>query len=372
MTAQAGCNGVRVGYIRELDGVRGIAALMVIVFHFFQMNPMSSGWLARRLQAATILGQTGVTLFFVLSGFLITRILLASREQPHFFRDFYVRRALRIFPLYYAFLTLTYIVVPLLSAHPVAPVAKQWTYWAYLQNVALTLGWDATGPVHFWSLAVEEHFYLAWPLLVYATDVVRLRRVTWCLVVLALAVRVLLLWQGIDPFFFTLSRMHALLLGALLAIAELGAGDAHRMAPPAVPLVWLLVAGGVVLGVLRSCPGATLVYRALCDPYVATWYALLLMWVIRLHGLSTPARVLAAGPLVLAGQVSYGLYVYHPACLQWVDRVLRGWAVPWRFGGGVLVTFSVAWLSYTLVERRFLAAKRFFRPPAGGPNETAR
>lgn len=370
MTAQAECSAVRSGYIEELDGVRGIAALMVIVFHFFQTNPMSSGWLARGLQAGTLLGQSGVTLFFVLSGFLITRILLAAKGPPGFFRNFYARRMLRIFPLYYAYLTLAYLVVPLLTGQPMVPVARQWTYWAYLQNVAMTFGWDATGPAHFWSLAVEEHFYLVWPLLVYCTGAARLRQVTWCLVVLALALRGLLLWQGVDPFFFTLTRMHALLLGALLAIAELKAGGIHRMVRPAMPLVWLLVTAGVVLAALKSYPSTRIVYRALCDPYLATCYCFLLVWVIRLHSTSTLGRALAAGPLAFAGQISYGLYVYHPACLQWVDRVLRGWAAPWRFGGGLLLTFSVAWLSYTLVERRFLAAKRFFGPPAEDPART--
>ena len=141
------------------------------------------------------------------------------------------------------------------------------------------------------------------------------------------------------------------------------------MARPAAAWLALLVVGGGVLAGLKLCPCTRLAYRALHDPYVAVWYYVLLKWLITSSGPSALRGILGATPLLQAGRVSYGLYVYHPACLDWVDRTLRGWSAPWRLGGGCLLTFGVAWLSYTLVEKRFLAAKRFFEAPASGSGE---
>src|SRR5262245_4715813 len=118
-------------------------------------------------------GWVGVDLFFVLSGFLITGILFDAKEKERYFRNFYVRRALRIFPLYYAVLALTLLVVPWLTPNLApdfqpATSAQAWL-WLYAANVlqAYEGSW-CLGPLnHFWSLAIEEHFYLAWPAVIY-------------------------------------------------------------------------------------------------------------------------------------------------------------------------------------------------------------
>jgi peptidoglycan/LPS O-acetylase OafA/YrhL len=153
-------------HLRELDGIRAIAALMVMFFHFFQNIQTDDSFLLT-VKKLSIFGQTGVSLFFVLSGFLITRILINTKNSESYFLNFYVRRSLRIFPLYFFFLLLYYFVLPWLEQKPIASFDRQIYFWTYLQNLAVTFEWDFAGPGHFWSLAVEEHFYLFWPFLIY-------------------------------------------------------------------------------------------------------------------------------------------------------------------------------------------------------------
>ena len=150
---------MKLEYYRQLDGVRAIAALMVMFSHFFVLNHSDHGIL-HAVNKISVLGQTGVSLFFVLSGFLITRILLATKQSPGYFADFYIRRSLRIFPLYYFFLALYFFIIPLIQHVPSVPWDHQFSYWIYLQNFAMIFGWSQTGPGHLWSLAIEEHFYL--------------------------------------------------------------------------------------------------------------------------------------------------------------------------------------------------------------------
>ena len=157
----------------ELDGVRGIAILMVLVFHafMFSLNPMT-GWISKLASY----GFAGVDLFFVLSGFLITGILLKAKGRPGYFRNFYAKRALRIWPLYYLLLLLSFGLVPflILRIHVDASIVglalpqshSALVYVFLLQNI-----WygGKLGPPTLamtWSLAIEEQFYLVWPWLV--------------------------------------------------------------------------------------------------------------------------------------------------------------------------------------------------------------
>lgn len=144
----------------ELDSVRGIAVLLVVVFHGFAgaYLTLQFGGIADKFVRATCFGATGVNLFFVLSGFLITGILLESKTSEHYYRDFYVRRALRILPAYYLLL----VMLALLGSGTAAYFALS---FFYLSNVTGLFGVaSAYGPL--WSLAVEEHYYLIWPTLV--------------------------------------------------------------------------------------------------------------------------------------------------------------------------------------------------------------
>ena len=185
---------------KELDGIRAIAALLVMMLHFFGDEPMGGNKILDVVKVLARFGQTGVTLFFVLSGFLITRILLATKNNNNYFKTFFIRRALRILPLYYLYLIIVFCIIPLFT-NDFIPFKENWYYWVYLQNFAITFNWLQNGPTHYWSLAVEEHFYLFWPLLIYYLNVKQIVRVIPVIIGLSLIIRIILLKNNYEVFF---------------------------------------------------------------------------------------------------------------------------------------------------------------------------
>jgi peptidoglycan/LPS O-acetylase OafA/YrhL len=162
------------GHIPALDAIRGLAIVVVTLYRFGgggygPARAIDHSWFVE-------LGQRGVDLFFVLSGFLITGILFDAKGKEHYFHNFYVRRALRIFPLYYGALASAIFVLPWMSdslseSLRLAVDAQAWL-WLYGANILQSVrGQWCLGPLnHFWSLAIEEHFYLAWPAVIYFTS----------------------------------------------------------------------------------------------------------------------------------------------------------------------------------------------------------
>ena len=342
-------------HLPALDGIRGLAILMVIVFHLAEIHPSTSGWYNHLAPA----GQTGVTLFFVLSGFLITRILLSAREAPRFYSNFYIRRALRILPLYYAFLLYYYFVDPLSTGRQIAPISSSWWWWVYLQNLPLSFNWPAIGPNHYWSLAVEEHFYLLWPLLVHRSSRRTLNGVCLALIAMAIALQPTL---RINTFYFTLTRVDGLSMGALLAVNESWL-VAHRQAT----LRWLL---GLGLG-LAGC--LFLLYFRFSGAGVAwvqTWKysatSLLYTCFVGVGAWSLPESPVSVAlhwrPLRFLGMISFGLYVLHPACIGWAGHLVHfdGALPTYLFDFALAV--AVASASYWFYEAPFLRLKRRFAP----------
>ena len=221
-----------------LDGLRGIAILAVMLYHFQQYGVMDggSGWEA--VYAGVVgLGWTGVNLFFVLSGFLITGILYDSREDAHYYRVFYARRTVRIFPLYYATLAAYFLVIPLVRRHLHAPdlvdlagTAAQFCTWTYLLNWLIgAKGFTVVSALiqHFWSLSIEEQFYVVWPWIV--RNLTRRRLMLLCagLTAGALALRAMLdlLHRADAAYTWTFCRTDAMAIGALIALAARDAED---------------------------------------------------------------------------------------------------------------------------------------------------
>jgi peptidoglycan/LPS O-acetylase OafA/YrhL len=335
----------------QLDGLRAIAALAVVLHH----NLWRGGGLGGVREAAH-LGDAGVRLFFVLSGFLITGILLRARGSPGALRSFYARRFLRIFPLYYAVV----ITVALLGQ----PLMRSMLGWnlAYLANFKLALLGGFPGPPvsHLWTLSVEEQFYLVWPLVVLYAPRASLLPLALSTIVFAPASRlVLLLVSGnaVTASVVTTSCLDTLGAGALLAIVR------------GVPKGFL--AFGLVLLALVTTLDGTWIDTAFRD----TAYACTFAWVVQRasEGVRGPAgRVLAWGPLVYLGTISYGIYVYHHVLPALVKLPVFGLA---RTGIVLAATIAVSAVSYRLFEAPINALKSRFpygkgpRAPAAEPTE---
>jgi peptidoglycan/LPS O-acetylase OafA/YrhL len=209
--------------VPTLDAIRGLAISGVFLFHIAPFVQNKAGLIHNLL----LQGWVGVDLFFVLSGFLITSILLRTKHARGYFLNFYARRILRIFPVYYLFLAAvaaTFIASPTLREQLQALYEAQGWYWAYLQNWVLAVrpGFNASFLGHFWSLAIEEQFYLFWPLIVRCFRERHLLVICWGIVIGSLALRTTLglINPGIENFlyFSTICRMDSLAMGAIAAI----------------------------------------------------------------------------------------------------------------------------------------------------------
>ncbi|MGI4755635.1 MAG: acyltransferase family protein [Janthinobacterium lividum] len=371
-------------YYPALDGLRALAVLLVFASHFIEL-PEALSW-----------GFTGVDLFFVLSGFLITGILYDSQSKPDRYRVFYMRRVLRIFPLYYAVLLLPVLLYPVFrwQLHP-----AQWMWPVYLGNYARFL-WPAdvvrntsifediqstTYPAftyqipHLWSLCVEEQFYLVWPCVVFAVrDRVRLRNLCLWMVaaipfcrMLALhlasaeALRNGLLYRA-TPF-----RADALLLGGALAMCLRGP-EGRRLIEWAGRLLALL---SVVFTVLELSawlrfghplqPDNLKLYSAWIYTLLALAAAAIIL--LALNGRTKLYRVCLHPALRWLGIRSYGFYVYHLLLGRvWMLASIalcfghRGLAARLLPGVALAGTVLVSWLSFKYLESPMLRLKKHF------------
>lgn len=326
-------------YFPELDGVRAIAAMMVISFHF------SQAWWPKKFM---IFGQTGVDLFFVLSGFLITTILLQARPGDwHEVRNFYIRRTLRIFPLYYWFLAGAALFGGGVSA----------AYWFYGQNVAEALGRHLVGPGHFWSLAVEEQFYLVWPFVILFWPRRWLAAGMWMGYAALLIARVVALPTAYGTLVITLTRPDGLVAGGLLAYyfarglpsrAIPWLGGLAAVAVLALGLQWKLMSGQ------RVEWGQATKYSLAALLYVALLGLLLLTANTLVH------RILRSRPLREVGRVSYGLYVYHWMVIATVPRWMGSTPLLVKALVCFALSYGIAYASFYLMEKRFIDLKDRF------------
>lgn len=336
-----------------LDGIRGLAALMVFAFHFFQVNAAdaSDGALLARLAAP---GQTGVDLFFLLSGFLITGILLQNRGADRALATFYARRVLRIFPVYYLAL-LGLIVAGGISNDASAIAASDaWWYVIYLQNIPWTFSSSISGPGHLWSLAVEEQFYLAWPLLVFGVSTRRLVQTCVALIVAGIATRAYFVLQGWTTFYFTLCRMDGLVTGALLAVAFHQREHWARVAATAARVAVAVALIGVPcsLWFLGRGSDAFAVFKPLM---MALLYGGLVAATIQASPLSPIARFFSLWPLRVTGKFSYAFYVAHPMAIAATGVVSRNLGISLALA--LTATYSIAIASWYAIERPILRLK---------------
>lgn len=369
-------------HIPALDGIRGLAILLVLFDHLFWANGHTGSSLFDFISMLRQASYVGVNLFFALSGFLITGILMDSLESPRYFATFYARRTLRIFPLYYGFLLLLLCLTPILHL--------RWSGWQYFylsytanlagpfRHVPLGLRWFNIN--HFWSLQVEEQFYWIWPLVIYrfrdARSVVRVSLLGCCF---AFAVRaVCILFKNHPafsdpylPYSFTPCCADNILYGCCLAaLLRSVNGDRIVRAAPYILLSSLAVLCGI--GVLNHGMDWT---RAGTGGIVATFGFSL----VGIASASTIALTLCSGShceqffgrpfLRFMGKYSYGIYVYHYSIAaimgpmrHVIDAQLHmkvlGVLLSALFAG--ILSVGVAWVSYRFFEAPLLRLKRYF------------
>jgi peptidoglycan/LPS O-acetylase OafA/YrhL len=337
-----------------LDGLRFFAFLMVFFFHALQWSPWGQWPIIR-------FGYLGVPIFFVLSGFLIGGILidLKDKTRPGFglgakLKTFYIRRALRIFPVYYLFIGILAVLL-LLSGRPDS-VANDSFFWhlSYLTNFrSFAVGMDRIRQGHFWSLAVEEHFYMLAPLVVLLVKPRTLVRLLAGVIVAVAVARALIDHSGSSRDFWVLSPMQFDLLGLGIATAIIErkgqfAGIGAR------GLRWI-GAGGAIFFVLFIAHYYRPVYGtgglfATFGPIslgLATAALVLTLWQ---RPAWLPSRILAFRPFAYFGQISYGLYLFHPNCLGWSSHYYGTFNLT-NTWVGLAVTLAVAMVSWHLFEK---------------------
>ena len=362
--------------IPALDGIRGLAIFWVVL-HNATGIPLAPS--SRWLHVFPLLGSRGwigVQLFFALSGFLITSGLLDSQGTPHYFRNFYAKRALRILPLYYAVLFALLVVLPQFMAVPYRH-DYQGPLWFFVGN------WTNSFPYgfgHFWSLAVEEQFYLIWPLVVWRLPPPRLLKACAWIAAGALLLRCVLAARGTDWWTLysnTACRMDALALGGagacLLRITALKEVAYKRQSQLLGAAVLVFLAGIPLThmydngrwpaetfgySLLAVSSGAFVLWAAISGSHAASGG----------RAASGAARLLSWAPLRSVGRYSYAIYIFHNL-LHWLV------GVPWlsaRFGklpplpvvflyalGVFAISYLAAVCSYHGLEKHFLKLKRF-------------
>lgn len=358
--------------------------LLVLLLHctvLVPRTPLEEGFLS-----VMRLGRTGVDLFFVLSGFLITGILFDSKKQSRYFRNFYARRVLRIFPLYYALVIFSLLILPHFAHPKLANFSRiqgdELYYWLLLSNFSTAMRHEVRHGILdvTWSLSIEEQFYLLWPLVVAFLDRQRLLKLCAVIVATALVVRWGLAARGahwLTIYTLTPCRMDGLAVGAFIAL-YLRAPEAEaalaRLLKLARPLLIFSTVALLPIGYFESLReedagrlGQTVFYTL-----IVLFYGALLVMAIAAPAGSRLGRVLGSRFLVFLGTYSYGIYLVHlPLRAVIRDLVFRpaqfftvlGSQLPAQlvfYGMAGTLAVAVAYASYHLFEKHFLKLKRYF------------
>ena len=367
--------------IREIDGLRAIAILSVVAWHYIgASSDAGSGSLLWRV---TIFGRSGVDLFFVLSGYLITSILLRNRDASNYFSTFYARRAFRILPIYYVVVGIFVLGKSFnLSRALFEGAVPAWTYIVGLQNFWMTFEktYGAFWLGGTWSLAIEEQFYLLFPMLVFLLSLQRLRLVLLALMIVCPLLRIWAYWYG-EPFagygyyFLTAFRADNLAIGALIAWYEVTGTSRHVL----LVARRTLIVSACLFPVYAALIGRhTDMHMALWGhTYLALFYGSLLFMTLQ----NTGARQLAFLRSELAeffARISYALYLVHTSVLLslsillGVSRDVSTWPGRWLAFAAFFLSIALCWLSFKFIEQRLIgfAHRRFVYRRGDRPGTT--
>ncbi len=334
-------------YIPQFDFLRGIAVLLVMLFH--ASHDVQSFPMARYIS----FGWTGVDLFFVLSGFLITGILFDTRDRKDYFANFYARRILRIWPLYFALLSVMFLAVPVVaprwSAAAMENAKPAWAFVLFVQNLAI--GHAITGPLSAtWSLAIEEQFYFVWPLVIWLLPRNAIKRLAIALIIASPMLRLGLLLDHahISMYYNTFTRLDGLAVGSFLAI-WLRDTKAETVKRWAIAILPVALAAAIVLEQtwIRYSAIAVTCGALVCLAFFA---------------------VLRNRFVLFTGRISYGLYLTHMAVFGLAAKPELRRHYPHSSGFndcaylivGLVLSYAIASLSWFLFESKILRAKKWF------------
>lgn len=349
-----------------LDGLRGVAILLVLLYHNFRfVEHFFFGWL-------------GVDLFFVLSGFLITTILIDTVNKPNYFKNFYMRRVLRIFPLYYSVLIIFLIILPSLHIYQERLayfVKNQWWFWLYAENWLMSFNFppgNSNFLNHFWSLAVEEQFYLVWPPIVFLIRKPKaLFWVMMALLLVAIGSRYYIWSQQIADLnyttLYTFTRIDGICVGALVALLrKIDSGFLKRN----LSYIVLSVAALNFAFYFLNQPYGVLPYLA-----IAGYTTFAFLFGVLVNEIVTSDKglfnsVLTIKPLMYIGKISYGFYVFHWPVYAIISDLLGNKIIE-GMGDGFLaqltialiattIAFVISVLSFHFFESKFLRLKKYF------------
>jgi peptidoglycan/LPS O-acetylase OafA/YrhL len=344
--------------IPQLDAVRGIAILVVVFHNSVPKFP------SLPLQSLFSFGWMGVDLFFVLSGFLITGILVDAKQSEKYFRNFYARRCLRIFPLYYCTLFIMFAVVPFLIPSMKSTVtARSSPWWAYpffLQNFLVHDSTGAIGPLGVtWSVAIEEQFYMVWAVVVRYCSNTQLRRLATATICISPVLRLYLSLHDVDVYSNVFCRLDGIMAGGLLALAvRSGTFSGTRF----VKMAWIGFFAAMPLAFVSETYHASWITFSLSALISTAFVYLSLFEAHRWFRI-----VLTNRWLVYTGTISYGLYLLHKIpfdaaqLLHW-DRSQNPFPA---LLACLVASYGMATISWNLLEKPFLRLKRFFETTPG-------
>jgi peptidoglycan/LPS O-acetylase OafA/YrhL len=365
--------------VRELDGVRGIAILLVLLFHatYFYVPAQAPSAVDDFVRQVGGWGWGGVDLFFVLSGFLITGILLKTKEAPGYFRNFFTRRALRIFPLYFLYISVAFFVLPHVCRIPDFQQFQQreFYFFGYLANFAMM---QFHLPMslffsHLWSVCVEEQFYICWPFAVFFIPNKKLRYVAAAMILFANGYRLAMLPVSVAK--LMPACLDGLGAGALLAMLPRTSFAFSRISGVSLTLGGVAAVVAITLaksGVLPSNLSPTIPWSAFSHTAVCIASAGALILALQARPISWLQNLLTSNWLRACGKYSYAMYIFHFPILFFdlkfgiplIANVIHSPALIWlaAYGLNTCETLLLSMASYQLFEKHFLNFKERLAP----------
>jgi peptidoglycan/LPS O-acetylase OafA/YrhL len=352
-------------YYPALDGLRGVASLLVVIYHNFDFikNYFFFGWL-------------GLDIFFVLSGFLITDILLNTVGKKNYLRNFYVRRVLRVFPLYYLGLVFFLIILPRIPNIPIRIdyfVDNQVWLWTYLENwlyIFKPSNQDALN--HLWSLAVEEQFYLIWPLII-----LLLRKPKYILIFISLVLLFtvgLRYWVWVNQFeklayynLYTFTRIDGICIGVMVACLQ--KINLKFLGKNTALIVFIFAGLNFLFYFFNKKYNFSFPYLAIVGYTTFAMIFGLLIYDIVNGGTKFITTIFNIAPLKLIGRISYGCYIIHWPLYLLIGPSLARWSTKnlpfisshfFASATATILAYIIGYLSYRYFEMRFLVLKKHF------------